>query len=347
MSAQPKKPFIIPVFIPHSGCPHRCVFCDQETITGKRPLIPKAEQIRTHIDRYLQFRGSQRSYSQIAFYGGNFLGLSPTRIRFLLQAVQPFIQSGQVKGIRCSTRPDTITRDRLELIKEFSVQTVELGVQSMDDRVLRNIRRGHRAKETEIAVQRLRAWQYDVGLQMMVGLPGEDEASCLHTGQQVADLLPDFVRIYPTVVLRKSLLAEWYREGAYSPLTLDAAVQQCKELVRIFERKNIPIIRMGLQHTEDLSATSNILAGPYHSAFGELVYSELFFDRAVELITPIEPLPRGVVLTVHPRSVSKMRGPRNINLQKLSEKFGLDSIRVVSDPSLLKHEVRLARDERE
>jgi len=339
VSGQTQKPFIIPVFIPHSGCAHRCAFCNQLTITGAKQGFPEATEIRTLIERYLRFRGTRRSCSQIAYYGGNFLGLPPEQVRFFLEAVKPFIQAGRIDGIRFSTRPDTITPDRLDLIESFPVQVIELGVQSMDDQVLFRIHRGHTANDTVAAVQRLKARRYAVGLQIMVGLPGEDDASCRHTGQHVAGLLPDFVRIYPTVVLPNSLLDEWHRQGMYAPLTLQDAVQRSKQLVRIFQGKNIPVVRLGLQHTEDLVCGSGIVAGPYHPAFGELVYSELFFDLAVDGITALGPVPQQIVLKVHPRSVSKLRGNRNSNLERLSKRFGVRSIHVISDPSISDHEV--------
>jgi histone acetyltransferase (RNA polymerase elongator complex component) len=339
VSNQAQKPFIIPVFIPHAGCPHRCAFCNQQTITGAKPVFPQATELRTYIDRYLQFRTTRRSYSQIAFYGGNFLGLSPERVRFFQEIVQSFIHDGRIDGIRFSTRPETITDDRLNLIAAFPVQAVEVGAQSMDDRVLQRIQRGHTAKDTETALRRLKARHYAVGLQVMVGLPGEDDASSVHTGEQVAGLQPDFVRIYPTVVLQNSLLAEWYRQGTYTPLTLQEAVQRSKRLVRMFLEKNIPVVRLGLQHAENLVFGSGIVAGPYHAAFGELVYSELFFDRAVDAIAAVDPPPREIVLKVHPRSVSKMRGNRNINIERLSKRFAPRPIHIVSDPSLSEHDV--------
>jgi len=341
VSAEAQKPFIIPVFIPHSGCPHRCAFCNQETITGEKRLIPPLENLRADIDRYLRYKGARRTFSQVAFYGGNFLGLAPDRIRFLLEAVQPFVQTGKIDSIRFSTRPDTITEDRLSLLKEYPVQTIELGVQSMDDRVLDRVHRGHRAADTVRAVFRLKAKQYEVGLQVMVGLPGEDEASCVSTGKRAAALLPDFVRIYPTVILKNSLLAKWYHEETYIPLTLDQAVLRSKHLYRIFEEENIPVVRMGLQPTNEMALGTSILAGPHHPAFGELVYSALFFDKALEAIRVMGRLPEKMELKVHPKNVSKMRGLRNSNLKKLSQKFGIESIRVLSDPSLQRLEVQV------
>jgi histone acetyltransferase (RNA polymerase elongator complex component) len=339
VSDEAEKPFIIPVFIPHSGCPHRCAFCNQETITGKNRLIPSPENLRTDVGEYLRYKGARRTISQVAFYGGNFLGLDPEKIRILLGAVQPFVKTGKIDSIRFSTRPDTITENRLDLLKPFPVQTIELGVQSMDDRVLDRVHRGHCAADTERAVYRLKAARYEVGLQVMVGLPGEDPESCLLTGEKTAALLPDFVRIYPTVILKNSLLAKWYHGKTYTPLTLDQAVLRSKHLYRIFSGKNIRVIRMGLQPTTDMAVGTDILAGPHHPAFGELVYSALFYDNAAKAIAAMDHLPEEIELKVHPKNVSKMRGVRNENLKKLSRQFGLDSIRVYSDPSLQGHAV--------
>lgn len=341
MSAEAQKPFIIPLFIPHSGCPHCCAFCNQESVTGKKRLTPSHQALRADIDRYLRHKGPQRTSSQVAFYGGNFLGLNPEQIRFLLEAVQPYVSNGNIDGIRFSTRPDTITEDRLDLLNAYAVETIELGVQSMDDRILERVHRGHTAADTEKAVLRLKARPYQIGLQIMVGLPGEDHASSLLTGKRAARLLPDFVRIYPTLVLTNSLLAKWYDAGTYVPLTLDEAVLRAKSLYRRFEQSDIPVVRMGLQHTTEMTLGAGVLAGPHHPAFGELVYSALFFDRAVEAICAMNRVPDTVTLKVHPKDVSKMRGPRNNNLEKLSRKFGFKTIRVRSDSGLSKRSVHI------
>jgi histone acetyltransferase (RNA polymerase elongator complex component) len=293
------------------------------------------------IEGFLCFKGKQRSDVQIAFYGGNFLGLMPKQIQSLLDEVQPFIRSGVVDSIRFSTRPDTVTDDRLYLLDEYPVKTIELGVQSMDNTILRLVKRGHTMEDTGNAVNLLRFRGYEVGLQVMVGLPGEDTASSILTGNRVADLHPDFVRIYPTVVLKGSPLANWYIEGRYIPLSLRDAVRRVKKCYQLLKKNDIPVIRMGLQATEDLDADSTVLAGPYHPAFGDLVYTELFFDMASELLKKVRRLPEVVRFKVHPRSVSKMHGQKNQNIRRLKATFGIASVKLITDASLSEDTVML------
>ena len=228
------RPFIIPIFLPHAGCPHRCAFCDQLSITGARPKTGAADQIRSKILEFLNYRTRRRKPIQISFFGGNFLGLNIGEIRHYLAVADEFVRQGAVDSIRFSTRPDTVNRERLDIIADYPVATVELGVQSMNDRVLALAKRGHNAADTVHAVEQLKERNYGIGLQMMVGLPGDDQASALNTARRIAGLQPDFVRIYPTVVLKNSRLAAWYSDGSYTPLSLDAAVTQVKNLCRFF-----------------------------------------------------------------------------------------------------------------
>lgn len=334
------KPFVIPIFLPHAGCPHRCVFCNQSLISGASSKI-SAIQVRAAVESFLKYKSARRGIVQIAFFGGNFLGIDTDGIKCLLTEAGAFVKAGRVNSIRFSTRPDTIDRPRLDLIKNFPVSTVELGVQSMDDRVLVNTKRGHTGADTQKAVQRLREFNYEIGVQLMVGLPGDDHGRLLASARQVAELKPDFIRIYPTVVVADSPLARLYKVGRYTPLSLKDAVTQVKELYRFFRRKNIQIIRMGLQATDDLQKGSTILAGPYHPSFGHLVYSEIFLDRAMSAISSANPKANAVALHVHPRSVSKMRGLKNGNIKKLRGKFGLQAIEIIADDSLKEDQLKV------
>jgi histone acetyltransferase (RNA polymerase elongator complex component) len=327
--ANSNKPFIIPIFLPHAGCPHRCVFCNQSVITGVNSRI-SAIQIRHSVESFLKYKSAQRGIVQIAFFGGNFLGIDIEEIKRLLSEAAVFVKTGRANSIRFSTRPDTIDRERLDIIKNFPVSTVELGVQSMDDRVLANTKRGHSSSDTVKAVQRLKKFDYEIGAQLMVGLPGDDPGRLLASARRVAELEPDFIRIYPTVVVAGSPLATLYKAGRYRPLPLKDAVTQVKELYRFF----IQVIRMGLQATDDLEKGSTILAGPYHPSFGHLVYSEIFLDKAISAIETVNPKGPAVTLHVHPRSVSKMRGLKNVNITRLNKKFPLQSVEIVPDHSL-------------
>ena len=227
--ASSPRPFIIPIFIPHAGCPHRCVFCNQVSITGKKQKMATRTELRLQIREFLTYKKENRKPVQIAFFGGNFLGLKSEEIKSLLEPAAEFVRDGQVDGIRFSTRPDTVNVKSLEAIKDYPVSTVELGVQSMDDRVLAMAGRGHSASDTVRAVEHLKERHISIGLQMMVGLPGDDDAGALTTAQRIADLGPDFVRIYPTLVVANSRLAGWYQSGGYAPLSLEEGVSLVKK----------------------------------------------------------------------------------------------------------------------
>ena len=270
----------------------------------------------------------------MSFYGGNFLGLKKDYIRILLDETTKFVKNKKVDTIRFSTRPDTISNKSLDIIKNYPVSTIEIGVQSMDNQVLAMAERGHTASDTEKAAALLKEQNYDVGMQMMVGLPGDDETKTLFTARRIASLSPDFVRIYPTVVLAHSRLAVWYRNGVYRPWSLSRCVSLVKKLYLFFKNKNIPVIRMGLQASEDLAKDTTILAGPHHPAFGHMVHSEIFMDMAVSLLEAERGSYEKIILNVHPRSISKMRGLKNKNVESLKQKFQIKSLEIIPDVSL-------------
>ena len=335
------RPFIVPVFIPHCGCPYQCAFCNQTVITGSASHLPSAETLHHQITSFLRYRRAARSGVQIAFFGGNFLGLASGQVKSLLGIAQTYIAEGRVDSIRFSTRPDTITPARLHWLQDFTVSTIELGAQSMQNSVLRQIRRGHRAEDTVFAVEQLRNYRYEIGLQMMVGLPGEDDSGFMHTGEALARLGPDFVRIYPTLVLKNSLLARWFDNGTYRPLSLDQAVEKTKRLFQLFERHKIPVIRMGLQASAELSLDRELVAGPYHPSFGHLVHSALFLDKALAALSKTTRATTRVDLYTHPASISRMRGLKNHNVAILKEKFNIRNLRILQDDSLDRNELRV------
>jgi len=262
VSLKKNTPFIIPIFLPNLGCPHQCAFCNQTSITGVTPDTISTETLCSLINEFLEYKKTQRRSVQVSFYGGNFLGLKKEYIRILLDETTKFVKNKRINSIRFSTRPDTISDKKLDIIKDYPVSTIEIGVQSMDNQVLAMAKRGHTALETEKAAALLKERNYDVGMQMMVGLPGDDETKSLFTAQRIASFSPDFVRIYPTVVLAHSRLAVWYRNGEYTPWSLSRCVALVKNLYLFFKSKKIPVIRMGLQASEDLAKDTTILAGP-------------------------------------------------------------------------------------
>ncbi|MFA6008399.1 MAG: radical SAM protein [Desulfobacteraceae bacterium] len=331
-----RKPFIVPVFIPHEGCPHRCIFCDQSAITGKAGHVPSRESLKEYIDGYLKYAGPDRYPVQISFYGGTFLGLENETIIRLLSLASVYVEQGRAHGIRFSTRPDSVTKEKLDLIQPFPVRTVELGVQSMDDTVLALSNRGHLASHTEAAATLLVQRGYEMGLQIMTGLPGDDLQKSQKTVERLSRLKPAFLRIYPVLVLKGSALARLFLNGQYAPIELHEAVDQVKRLYLYLKGKNIPVIRMGLQASEELDNGSVVLAGPYHPSFGHLVFSAIFFDMAVKMLQKetIQGENKQAVFYVHSKNISKLRGLKNNNLDVLKALFHLDSIRVVPDDSL-------------
>ena len=337
------RPFIIPIFLPHAGCPHQCVFCNQVPITGAERQALEPNEVRQQIRKYLDYKKENRKPVHIAYFGGNFLGLTIREIEFWLDLAGKFVSRGLVDNIRFSTRPDTIDLERLDILEKYPVSTVELGVQSMDDRVLAKSDRGHTASDAMRAVLSLKERGLRVGLQMMVGLPGDSEARSMTTARRIADLGPDCVRIYPTVVVANSQLARLYRQGEYQPLSLEGAVTLVKKVYLLFRQEGINVIRMGLQASEDLAEGSTVLAGPHHPAFGHLVYSEIFYDKAVTTIESARSLTNTLTILVNPRNISKMRGLNNSNIQKLKKQFGLDSVEVRPNDSIGEDELYIKR----
>ncbi|MBO5244534.1 MAG: radical SAM protein [Selenomonadales bacterium] len=259
-----RRRHIIPIFVPHYGCPYQCVFCNQRKITGiDTPM--NAKKAKEIIAEALSWQ-TRAVEKEVAFYGGSFTAIPMEKQRELLSVVSPMYESGVLSAIRLSTRPDAIDEAVLQQLKEHHVTTIELGVQSMDDEVLRASNRGHTGRDVREAVAMIRQYPFALGLQIMPGLPREDTYSLLRTANAVRELAPDFVRIYPTVVIEDTPLAEAYQRGDYTPLSLAEAVRQTAFLKLFFERANVPVIRMGLQATAEMDSAGTVLAGPYHPA---------------------------------------------------------------------------------
>ncbi len=314
---------IIPLFVPHLGCPNDCVFCNQRKISGS--LQPAdGEAVRLTLEKAREYTPAG---AELAFYGGSFTAIPEVQQRELLEAAQPYMAEGFIGEIRVSTRPDKIDAAALALLREYGVKTIELGSQSMDEKVLRMSGRGHTAEDTRRAAALIKESGFRLMLQMMTGLPGSSHESDIATAREIIKLRPDGVRIYPTVIIRETALYELWKSGEYSEHTVEDAVSVCAELVKEFEAANIPIIRLGLNPTDDLSA-GEAVAGAYHPALGELVYSRIYLQKAERLIE--ESGCRGAVkLGVHPSRVSLMTGQKRQNIEKLRLRFGLTDVKVI------------------
>ena len=304
----------VALFAPHAGCPHQCSFCDQRTISGRTtPLTPAAVQnaVRTAL---ASLPADAAASGEIAFFGGSFTLLPQAEQIALLEAAYSYIQNGCFRGIRISTRPDGIDPAVCALLRRYGVTAVELGAQSMDDRVLALNRRGHTADQTVKAHELLRAHGFETGLQMMTGLYGSTDADSLATAEAICALRPDTVRIYPTVVLAGTPLAALMAAGQFQPQPLADAVALCAKLLPLFENAGIRVIRVGLHASRDVEA--NLLGGAYHPALRELAESRLLLDRAR---AQLKGQPAGsYTLTVAPASRSKMTGQRRSNLAALA-----------------------------
>ena len=317
---------IIPVFVPHAGCPNACVFCDQRRISG-RVQTATAETVRQALSCL-----EPGAEAEIAFYGGSFTALPPAEQECLLSAVQPFRAEKYIRAIRLSTRPDAIDDEALDRLSFYGVETVELGAQSMSEHVLKLSGRGHTAEDVRRASGQIKSAGFQLILQMMTGLPGSDDESDLETGLQLAELRPDGVRIYPTVIVRGTKLEEMWRSGQYREHSVEDAVRVCAKIVPIFDRAGIPVIRLGLNPSTELSG-GDAVGGAYHPALGELVRSRIQLDQMREQMKAI---PRGSRVTVlaAPSRVSVMTGQHRINVLSLQREFGFADLRIRPDPSL-------------
>jgi histone acetyltransferase (RNA polymerase elongator complex component) len=323
---------IIPFFIPHAGCPHQCVFCNQKKITGRNRPDDRTS-IPLTINQYLGARAANDPV-QIAFYGGSFTALPMDVQREYLAAVRPFIQNGRVRSIRLSTRPDCVNRDILSLLREYDVKTIELGIQSMDDRVLTLSGRGHTVADTVNAVGLLKGSGFAVGLQLMPGLPGDSAEGFHETISKVIELAPDFVRLYPVLVIKGTPLEEQYRDGRYTPLSLDDSVLLCRTALMRFDEAGINVVRIGLQPTEELERPGTILAGPYHPAFRQLVESSLFLEKMRGVLQKRTDESDTAVLLVNPKDISAAIGQKRSNIGSLKKEFRLNAIRIMPDPGV-------------
>ncbi len=330
---------IIPFFIPHAGCPHQCVFCNQKNIIGqtKQPVF---SQLGARIEQYLAQRRPDEPV-QIAFYGGTFTALPLDVQRSYLEAARPFVQSGRIQSIRISTRPDSISNSILELLKKYHVETIELGAQSMNNAVLNLSGRGHTAFDTENAVFLLRKFSFRIGLQLMPGLPGCSRATFRETIEKTLALSPDFVRLYPAIVIKDTPLEELFRTGQYTPLELDEAVYLCKEALIRFLNEGIEVIRIGLQSTEELEKPGTLIAGPYHPAFRQLVESSILLERMRSALSAGKEPGQAVRMLVHADDLSNAIGQKRSNVEALKKEFGLKKVLLQADNSISRRTVRV------
>ncbi len=302
----------IPIFVPHMGCPNDCSFCNQRKITGKiSELTPKEAELQ--IIEALKSMPEDTDFVEIGFFGGSFTGIDMGLQQEFLTVAKKFVDIGKAHAIRLSTRPDYINDEILDMLKSFGVTTVELGAQSMDDRVLAMNHRGHTSKDTIDASNLIKSKGIKLGLQMMTGLYGDSDKTCKESLEKIVAQNPDCVRIYPTLVLKGTYLDELYNCGKYTPQTLQDAVLLCADLKERFDKESIPVIRIGLMASDNINPDADVTAGPYHPSIGELVQSEIYLrDIIKEIDTDAE-------ILVNPKDISAFVGNKKSNIERLKD----------------------------
>lgn len=297
------------------ACPHRCIFCNQQTITGQLN-IPKHTDVKSIIESYLATIPKENSHVQVAFFGGSFTGLSMLMQQEFLEAVQPYLKD-RISGIRISTRPDYINLEILNILKRQGVTNIELGAQSMDEEVLLKSGRGHDAATIYRASQMILDHGFVLGLQMMLGLPGDSFKKAQTTAQAIVDAGAMETRIYPTLVVKNTVLEKRWMRGKYLPLTLNEAVNQAATIYSFFESRGVKVLRTGLYPSEELVNNSGFLAGPFHPSFKELVMSEIWR----RLLEKVEVKSSSVRVTVAANQLNHAIGFKKSNLNFLKTKF--------------------------
>ncbi len=337
------RPLIIPIFIPHAGCPHRCLFCDQEKITAQPRQLTDPQQVRKTLDAAIHAKGFDPSRNtELAFYGGTFTGLKKARMESLLKAAAPYVRAGVVQSIRISTRPDSLDEERLRILKTYGVATVELGAQSMSDRVLALSQRGHCAEDTIRAVRMLKDHGFKVGIQLMPGLPGDSREEFSVTIKKVLALKPHMARLYPALVIKGTGLARMHGEGSYRPFSLGEAVSVCVESVLLLEGNGIPVIRIGLMSSPSLLEKGRIVSGPWHPAFGFLVRSAIHL-RGIAPDLPVPGDAEQIRIHVPMREIPLVRGYKNRGIRKIEQITGARVMGVVPDDTVPMGRIRLEK----
>ncbi|MEE0059475.1 MAG: radical SAM protein [Acutalibacteraceae bacterium] len=302
----------VAIFVPHNGCPNCCSFCNQVKITGKQNQ-PTENDVINAVEIAMHSKGYSPQMSEIAFFGGSFTAIERKYMLQLLSTAYSFVKAGKFVGIRISTRPDFIDDEILTILKQYGVTAIELGAQSMCDEVLTLNHRGHTAQQVVNASILIKKFGFNLGLQMMTGLYGSTLEKDIYTAQQICALKPATVRIYPTIIMKNTLLADYYNSGKYITYSLEETISLCATLLMMFEENNIKVIRLGLHSTDELAAS--MVAGPWHPSIGELCASRIYRNK-IENYIKENSLPKGSYsIYINPKEISKLLGQKRSNLE--------------------------------
>ncbi|AFS78636.1 radical SAM domain-containing protein [Gottschalkia acidurici 9a] len=323
------KHHIIPIFVPHVGCPHDCVFCNQKKITGVSTDITSKDVDNT-IKSYLETIPESNERLEVAFYGGSFTGIDRNIQRELLNAAYKYKKQGLIDRIRLSTRPDYIDIEELNLLKNYGVDIIELGVQSMDTEVLYKSNRGHSQDDVYKSSKLIKDFGFKLGLQMMVGLPGDNGEKSINTAKELIKLKPDLVRIYPTLIVKDTYLEKLYEIGEYLPISLEESINICSDLLMLFELNDVNVIRIGLQPTDIISSESeSVIGGPFHPSFRQLVESNIYRLILLQSLDKINITTSSIRINISKKEVSNIVGQKSINIKMIKDRYRLKKVSTI------------------
>lgn len=331
------KHYIIPIFVPHYGCPHDCVFCNQKKITGLSTNVTASDVENIILEHLATFK--PEATIEVAFYGGSFTAIDLDIQKELLAIPYKYKKEGIVNGIRLSTRPDCIDEKVLRNLKEYLVDTIELGVQSLDDSVLYASGRGHISSDVYRAVDLIKKFGFNLGLQMMVGLPEDTDEKAILTCKEFIRISPYCVRIYPTLVIKDTYLERQFEDGKYSPISFDKAVNVCSILLMLFEINNIDVIRIGLQPTENIQLGKDVVSGPFHPAFRQIVESNIFkliLNHYIDT-NKIKTISKNLIIESNSKNISSISGQKSSNIVYFTNKYKFNKIKIYTKEMDVNH----------
>ena len=332
-----KNHYIIPIFVPHEGCPHTCVFCNQNSITGIQQKID-GEYVRRTIEEYLETIEHTNATIDVSFFGGTFTAININKQRELLKVAKEFKDVGKIKYIRMSTRPDYIDEFILENLKQYDADIIELGVQSLDDEVLIKSGRGHSAEDVEKASKLIKEYGFTLGHQIMLGLPGDTEEKDINTARKSIKMKPDICRIYPSLVIKNTPMELLLEKKEYSPYTLDEAVEISKNIYKMYAANGINVIRIGLQPTEEINYDKEIVEGPFHPAFRELVESSIYKDLILKCVSINGELNS---LKINPKDISKLYANKKRYFNDMLKSINKSKLKVYQDDKIKRGSIEL------
>lgn len=333
-----KSNVVIPVFVTHMGCPFKCIFCDQGKISGQKEIMT-AEIMRSEIEKSLPTI-REGTHIEIGFYGGSFTGIPEKQQFELLETANSYLTRGKVQGIRLSTRPDFIDKHIIGYLKSFGVGIVELGIQSLDDAVLEKTCRGYNSADALRAMEIISSSGLRLGAQTMIGLPEDNIDKDISTAETITEFYPEVVRIYPTLVIKGTMLEKLYSAGLYKPLALDEAVEISSKLLEIYTSRSINVIRIGLQPTEELNDNCEVAGGPFHPAFRHLVESRLMLKKIVDILdNSHNSTGENLRITSPQNNLSDISGYKRENIKYLKKNYGFKNIAIKFDDNIDKMKV--------